>query len=182
MGQRQAWIIFIFVALALVQLIFMLLALMELRSSKPAFAQDDDLNRQTLRGIQGVHIVIESLKPEISGDGLAEERLRVKTVKKLQAAGLKVLSETENQMTPGRPYIYVHSSVFKYRYFPLYIYNNKIELVQDAYLVRTINIRAEAVTWSVSATGLAPRLEAIRTSMERLLDYFIEAYLSANPK
>ncbi len=182
MGKREAWIILIFMVLALVQLIFMVLAFMELRSSKPAFAQDDEFSRQTLRGLQGVQIVIEPLRPEIKGDELTVDRLRTNTKQKLERAGIKVLSETENQMTSGKPYIYVHSNISKYRYFLGYIYTNRIELVQDVYLVRAHNIKTGAVTWSISTTGLAPKLEDIRTSMEDLVDYFIKAYLSVNPK
>ncbi len=182
MGKKEAWIILIFMALALAQLIFMVLVLMELRSVEPAFAQDDELNRQTLSGLQGVQVVIESLKPEIKGHGLTADRLRADTERKLEMAGVKVLSETENQMTPGRPYIYVHSNISKYRYLLGYIYTNRVELVQDVFLVRALNIKTGSVTWSISTTGIAPNLEDIRTSMENLVDYFIEAYLSVNPK
>ena len=182
MGKREAWIILIFMVLALAQLIFMFLVLMELRSLEPSFAQDDEFSRQTLRGLQGVQIVIEPLRPEIQGDGLTVDQLRTNTEQKLEMAGIKVLSETENQMVPGRAYIYVHSNISKYRYFPEYIYTNKVELVQDVYLVRAFNIKTGAVTWSISTTGIAPKLEDIRTSMEDLVGYFIEAYLSVNPK
>ena len=181
MGKREGWIILIFMVLAVVQLIFIVLAVMELHSSKPAFAQDDEFNRQTLRGLKGVHVVIECLNPETKGGGLTEDRLRTDTELKLQKAGIKVLSERENQMTPGRPSMYVNISILKYRYFPVYVYKNSIELVQDVYLVRAYKIKTGAVTWSVSATGIAPKFEDIRTSMEDLVDYFINAYLSANP-
>jgi hypothetical protein len=97
--------------LALAQWIFMVLALMELRSSKATFAQDDEFSRQSLRGLQGVHIVIESLTPEIKRDGFTADRLRADTEQTLQMSGIKVLSETENRMTPGRPYMYVHTTI-----------------------------------------------------------------------
>jgi hypothetical protein len=74
------------------------------------------------------------------------------------------------------------TTIHKYRYFPVYVYKNSVELVQDVYLVRAFKVKTEAVTWSVTTTGIAPKLEDIRTSMEDLVDYFIRAYLSANPK
>ena len=85
-------------------------------------------------------------------------------------------------MTPGRPTIYLNMNILKYRYLPVYVYKNSVELVQDVYLVRTFRVRTGAVTWSVSANGIAPKLEDVRTSMEDLVDYFINAYLSANSK
>ena len=182
MSKRAGWIILIFVVLAVVQLTYIVFALMELHSSKPAFAQDDESNRQTLHGLRGVQVVIEFPKPEITGDGLTEGQLRNDTELKLQKAGIKVLSERENQMTPGRPAIYLNMNILKYRHFPVYVYKNSVELVQDVYLVRARNIKMGAVTWSISTTGLAPKLEDIRTSMEDLMDNFIKAYLSVNPK
>jgi hypothetical protein len=182
MSKRAGWIILIFVVLAVVQLTYIAFALMEIHSSKPAFAQDDESNRQTLHGLRGIHVVIEFPKPEIKGDGLTEGQLRNDAELKLQEAGIKVLSERETQMTPGRPTIYLNMNILKYRYLPVYVYKNSVELVQDVYLVRTFRVRTGAVTWSVSANGIAPKLEDVRTSMEDLVDYFINAYLSANSK
>ena len=182
MGKREVWIILVIIALAVVQLIVFGLALMGLRSSKPAFALDDELSRQTLKGIQGVHVVIESLTPEIGGEELDKEGLRKGTVQKLEGGGITVLSEPEIQMTPGRPHIYVHTSILKYNYVPVYIYRNRVEFAQDVYLVRDYEVKTGAVTWSVSAIGLASKLEDIGASMEKLVDYFVEAYVSVNPK
>ena len=127
-------------------------------------------------------MVIEFPKPRIKGDGLTEGELRNEVERKLQKAGIKILSERENQMTPGRPTVYLNMNVLKYRYFPVYVYKNSVELVQDVYLVRTFRVRTGAVTWSVSANGMAPKLEDVSTSMEDLVDYFINAYVSANAK
>jgi hypothetical protein len=182
MGRREGWIILLFVVLALVQLTYIALALMELHSSRPAFAQDDEINRQTLNGIRGVHVVIECLKPEIRGDELSEDWLRAETELRLRRAGIKVLSARENQMTPGRPSMYVSVSIVKYRYLPAYVYTCTVELLQDVYLVRAFKIRTGAVTWSVNTTGIAPKLEGIRNSTGELVDYFIAAYSSANRK
>lgn len=182
MGRREGWIILLFVVLAFVQLTYIALALMELHSSRPVFAQDDEIDRETLRDLRGVQVVIESLKPEIQGDGLAEDSLRTDTELRLRRAGIKVLSERENQMTPGRPSMYVTISIVKYRYLPVYVYKCSVELLQDVYLVRAFKIRTGAVTWSVNTTGIAPKLEAIRDSTGELVDYFIEAYSSANRK
>jgi hypothetical protein len=101
---------------------------------------------------------------------------------KLQKAGIKVLSETENQMTPGRPYIYLNINILKYKYFPAYIYNIRVEVVQDVYLVRLFDVRTGGVTWSINTAGIAPQLREIRTSIESLVDYFAKAYLSVNQK
>ncbi len=182
MGKRIGWIIVIFMIMALVQLIFTVLGLIELRSLTPFFAQDDESDRQTLRGLQGVHVVIESVNPKIKGDGLTKDRLRTDMEQKLRKAGIKVLSETENQMTPGRPYMYLNINILKYKYFPAYIYNIRVEVVQDVYLVRLFDVRTGGVTWSINTAGIAPRLREIRTSIESLVDYFAKAYLSINQK
>jgi hypothetical protein len=182
MGKRVGWILLIFMVIALVQLTFTVLGLMELRSLTPFFAQDDESSRQTLRDLQGVHVVIESVNPKIKGDGLTKDRLRTDIQQKLQKAGIEVLSETENQTTPGRPYMYVNVNILKYRYFPAYIYNIRVEVVQDVYLVRLVDVKTGGVTWSINTAGIAPKLRDIRTSIENLVDYFTETYSSVNPR
>jgi len=111
---------------------------------------------------------------------LAEDSLRADTELRLRTAGIKVLSARENQMTPGRPSMYVSVSIVKYRYLPAYVYTCTVELLQDVYLVRAFKIRTGAVTWSVTTTGIAPKVEDIRNSTGELVDYFIAAYSSAN--
>jgi hypothetical protein len=182
MGKKVGWIIVIFMGMALVQLTFTVLGLIELRSLTPFFAQDDESSRQTLRGLQGVYVVIESVNPKIKGDGLTADGLRADMQLKLQRAGIEVLSEAENQTTPGRPYMYVNVNILKYRYFPAYIYNIRVEVVQDVYLVRLVDVRTGGVTWSINTAGIAPQLRDIRTSIEKLVDYFIETYSSVNPR
>jgi hypothetical protein len=182
MEKRTAWIIFFFMILAFVQLAFTVSGLMELRSLKPFFAQDDELSRQTLRGLDGVHVVIEFVNPEIVGDGLTQDRLQADVELQLQEAGITVLSEAENQTTPGRPLMYMNVNILKYKYIPAYIYNIRLELVQDVYLVRSSNVKIGGVTWSINTAGIVPKLNDIKTSMENLVDYFAKAYLSANPQ
>ena len=141
-----------------------------------------ELSRETLRGLQGVEVVIESLRPEIKVDGLTEDLLRTDIEQKLRMVGLKVLSRRERLITPGQPFLHVYANIIKSYDQPGYIYNIFIGLGQAVSLVRAPDIRATSHTWLVGETGATDELEDIRATTKDLVDRFISVYLSENPK
>jgi len=180
MRKIEVWIIFLLMVLALVQLVFVGSAIMDLRSSEPVFAYDDELSRQSLHGLRGVEVVIELPNQEVKGRSPYAGLLLIEAEHRLRKAGIKLLSGKRTQIQTGRPCMYIHSSIITYKFFPFYIYQNRVELEQDVYLVRASKIRTRAVTWSVSATGLASELAELEKAVGDLVDYFTEAYLSVN--
>ena len=68
-----------------------------------AFALVDEEQRQVLRGLEGVHVVIKRLKPEIEMDGLYRSTLETDVELTLRMAGIKVLTEEESLQTSGVP-------------------------------------------------------------------------------
>jgi len=162
-------------------LIFMVLVLVAPWYSS-VFAQDNKYTRETLRGLQGIEVLIESLKPEIRQRGLTEDQLRTDTELKLRMAGIKVLSHKEKLSTPGNPYLYVNANIISVAH--TYVFNIVVEFRQDAFLIRVPNIRTfgGVPTWYVGEVGINPRLEEIRAVTKDLVDRFINAYLSVNPK
>lgn len=163
-------------------LIFMVVALVSLGSS--VFAQgSDEASRDTLRDLQGIYILVERLRPEIERTGkLTENQLRMGTELKLRKSDIKVLSLKESLRMPGMPYLYVYVNVFKSKHRSLYVYNITVALVQAVSLIRAPNVSRLAITWSVSGIGAVRELERIRGRTEGLVDDFIDAYLSVNPK
>ena len=164
-------------------LIFMVLTLIYLDSS--VAAQDTELSRQTLSGLQGVWVSTGTLKlkPEIERDGLTKDQLQTDAELKLRMAGIKVLSLREVLITPGQPCLYIAPNISKYPYRPSgYFFSIFVCLEQDVFLVRSPNIKNNAITWSVSEYGITPELKTIREIIKNLVDKFINAYLSVNPK
>jgi hypothetical protein len=146
------------------------------------FASDSARCRETLRGLKGVLVEIESIEPEIEQDGLTKAQIQTDVELKLRLAGIKVLSEEEWQKEKGRPFFYVCAHVRKYKVLSSYVFNIDIQLNQDVYLERYLNFKIGAPTWSVSCLGIISDLNDIRNVVKDKIDIFINAYLSVNPK
>lgn len=170
MKKAKYWVVLIIV-----------LALMMLDSL--AFGQHDSKSsRQTLRGIREIFVLVESLKPEIDRDGLLTDQLQTIAEYKLRLAGIKVCSL--QQSTPLTPYIYIYvnTNIVKVKDKYICAYSVNLELIQPIALLRDPSISANAATWLYGMTGAISGLEDIRTATKDLVDRFINAYLSVNPK
>jgi hypothetical protein len=172
MKKARRWIVSVFMVLVLVNL------------DSPVFAFDNRLTRRTLQGLQGVIVVVASLGPEIKQDGLTEDQLRTDTELKLRMAGIKVLSNEELSITPGKPMMHVYITILKTKlnHYTLYVFSISLQIMQEASLARAPNIKTAAITWLVDITGKTGELEDIRDSTKDLVDKFINAYLSVNSK
>lgn len=146
-------------------------------------AQDDADTRPTLRGFQGVHVVVEELSPQIEENGLTTKQLEMDTKLKLQTAGIKVLSKEEFLRTVGKPYLYVnaHISILKTQ-ITRYIFYIRVELNQEVSLVKSPTTVVPAVTWSTGGWGIDFSLENIRDIVKNQVEKFVNAYLAVNPK
>lgn len=146
-----------------------------------------DLQRGSLRGLNGVGVVVESLQSDVERDGLTRSLIRTDTELALRQAGIRVLSEEESLNEPGSPYLYVNLSTVKSAVlyaFTSYLYSLQISLRQDVTLTRDTNTKVSAMTWHTSVLGSvdATKLENIRKTLRDSLNKFINDYLAANPK
>lgn len=162
--------------------IFIVFALVFLNFGSNVFAQDDEETRLTLRGFQGVHVVVEQLSPTIEKDGLSTNQLQKDTESKLQTAGIKVLSKEEFLKTAGKPYLYVSVNISVLRtQITRYIFYIRVEFNQDVSLVRSPMV-VPAATWSVGGWGIDFSLENIRDVVKDQVDKFVSAYAAVNLK
>ena len=170
MKKARCWVVLIII-----------LTLMMLNSL--AFGQHDSKSsRQTLRGIHEIFVLVEPLKPEIDRDGVLTDQLQTETEYKLRLAGIKVCSL--QQRTPLTAYIYinVNTNIVKVKDKYICAYCAHLELIQPTVLLRDPSISANAATWLYGMTGGISELKDIRTATNDLVDRFINAYLSVNPK
>lgn len=159
-----------------------ILILIMLSTSSFVFAKYYSDNKETLRGLKGVFVLIEPLKPEIEKDGLTESQIQTDVELKLRLAGIKVLSKEEQVMSPGSPYLYVIPHIRKMDYNRGYLYTISVEFCQKVYLERDLKISSVATTWSTGCLGTDPDLNSIRTVIKDQVDIFINDYLAVNPK
>jgi len=152
-----------------------------LTSVSMAFAQTPEQQRETLRGLTGVAVVVEPLSPEAEHDGLTQRQLQADVEQQLRAAGIRALTTEEWSTTPGGPYLYVNVAALKKRY-GLYAYSIEVCVNQLVALMRDQNIQQFAETWETREVGTvgAEKLPTVRKSVAAHVDTFITAYLTVN--
>ena len=158
-----------------------------LMASSAVFAVDSDATRETLRGLQGVYVIVEEIQPNIQKyavkAGLTKEQLQKDIELRLKEVGIKVLSRDECINTPGKPVLYVSVNTHEAeRYW--YAYDIKIELQQVVKMEANPKVNTLAATWSMNMTGITNigSLNIIKGDVEVLLGKFQQAYWAVNRK
>lgn len=191
MRGRQYWLVLIAAAVSLVLL------------HSFTLASDDAKTTATLRGLEGVYVQVENFDPEIQQDlkkgGLTENSLQMTIEGKLEAAGIRVLSEEEFRKLEHRSLLCVNLRMlmpealqrftFTLEGIPIskpeqgqrYFYAIDVELRQMVSLVRDASMKELATTWSIGSVGFR-RPARIRADVMDQVNGFIDAYMAANPK
>ncbi len=153
--------------------------------ASPVFALNSEMNRASLKGLQGVRVLVEDLAPEAEQAGLAKESLQKGVEEKLRAAGIRVLTQDEAALTPGEPYLYVNVNVtFSKGEGETCSYSIDIALIQNVTLARDAGQTTYAVTWSTGGVGLIGKksLSELQESVQGLADIFVRAFNGVNSK
>ena len=153
----------------------------------PVLADDSEVSRATLAGLQGVNVVVEEVQPNVqkyaAKFGLSGALIRRDVVQKLQEGGIRVTQENEWLAIPGRPVLSVSVNTHETEKY-WYAYDIKIELRQLAVLEASPQVKTLASTWSLNITGLANigNLNLIRQDVGALAGKFVQAYRAVNKK
>ena len=147
-----------------------------------SWALDSERTRATLRGIEGVRVVIEGLESEVERAGLTTQQLQTDVELRLRLAGIRVLTDEESRRTPGQPLLYVNVNVLL-QSDGLAAYSIEVALRQRAAL-ETDGSPATVETWGAASIGIVgrARLDSIRNPLRDGVDEFINAYLSVRPR
>ena len=149
-------------------------------------ALDSTLNRHSLYGLKEMSVFID-LPPTLRDTPLSERQIRNDVELKLRSAGIKAGFMEESVDLPSRPCLYVRvSSIKPQSGFPCIVpFYVDISLYQEVYLKRDPSIALAGETWSAGEVVLSETQRAssfIRGSIQDLMDRFVNAYLSVNPK
>ena len=141
--------------------------------------------RDTLRGMKGVKVVVEELAPGGERYGLTREAFQTDTELLLRQYGIKVLSPEEQVRTPGLPWLYVgvsHAGIDADVSHVAVIMT--VQLQQLAFLARDPNMMSTATTWHTAQVVNVGRsnLRRIRDTTKDLVAEFINDYLAVNPR
>ena len=172
-------------------------------SPSALLAIDDTSTRSTLRGLEGVYVKIDNIefdsRKELQKASLSEEGLQMAVERRLEAAGIKMVSDETFRKLDSAGMLYVNIQILmpeasaKYGYTvegeqiikpqkdKKYFYRVDIELRQRILLARDTNIKVISPTWSTGSMGFR-RLERIRVDVLGQVDTFVQAYLPQDPK
>jgi hypothetical protein len=151
-----------------------------------AAAFDADISRQSLKGLRGVHVVIEELNANLMKYAKAQKvsldkaQIKAAVEKRLQSSGIKVLSLQDMLNTPGKPVFYVSINTHEYEKY-WYAYDIRTEVQQMASLESRPGMRMNAATWSLNMTGVVNigTMNRLQSNLDVLVDRFIAAYKTA---
>jgi hypothetical protein len=152
----------------------------------PASGADIEEQRESLRGLPGVHVLVEKLDADVEGDGLTKDQIQTDVELRLRQSRITVLTREVALRTPGSPALLVNVSTFKDREYPMYAYTISVGLLQEVLLVRKrAGQPITAETWrtagSIGRVGAA-KVREVRKRVLDQVDEFINAYLAVNPR
>lgn len=150
-----------------------------------AAAEDSDVSRATLAGLQGVGVIVEDLQPNVAKYaakfGLTRTQVLRDVEQRLREGGVRMVAGDDWLNVPGRPVLYVNINTHETEKY-WYAYDVKVELRQLATLDANPRLKTLATTWSMNMTGQANigTLHAIRGDADVLVRKFVKAYRAAN--
>jgi hypothetical protein len=153
------------------------LAMLLILSGVTLRAGDTALERETLKGVKAVNVVVDPLDPQLEGQGLTSEMVRDRLKERLQQASIPIDPQAveflglhiTSMQTGKQPYSLCFS----------------IGFYQPVLLVRDQKIRTASPTWGVNAVLVAPAKPMAQSALhtaDQLADIFVNAYQAANPK
>jgi hypothetical protein len=157
--------------------------LMTLTCFDLSVAQTRDQQRDSLQGLQGVEVVIESLRPDAETDGLSQEAIRTAVELILRSRGIRVLTRSESLRMPSAPYLYVKVSTYNHS-SDLYAYAVTVEVMQKVSLAQRPQQTMSATTWERGGVGTTghSNIRVVIDSVESKVKEFANDFLAANPR
>jgi hypothetical protein len=140
-------------------------------------AGDTPLERSTLRGLKGVNIVVDPLDQELVQSGLSATAFRIRIEDRLHQADVPVDLNAHE-------FLGLHVSSVRAKHMPVAMCVS-LALYQPVVLSRDNKIRTATGTWNVETvmmSGDKVLQGSANSSVEELVDEFIQAYRAMNPK
>jgi hypothetical protein len=158
-----------------------------LLASSSANGFDLEVTRATLRGIEGVHVLVEgNIDTHAQQAGLTQNQRQTAVELRLRKAGIRVVTQEQSRSMPGRPWLYVAVAVLKSPPIDVWAFTIYVEVRQMVSLTRAPEIVIPGSTWAASA-GLytvhtSMLQQTVRERLADVIDVFINAYLAVNPE
>lgn len=145
-----------------------------------AWAVRTELNISSLHGLKAVYLIIQPLDSDVVKDGLSLDEVRTAVEHRLQAAGIRLVSE-DNLGERGTGILLLAIDSVR-NTAGLYASSVRVELIQVAALARDPDMLVPATTWTagiVAMTG-SSRVSRLGDVAVAVIDEFIKDYRTAN--
>jgi hypothetical protein len=164
-----------------------IIAVVVLLWGRPCVGKEIVSEKETLRGIKDMSVVIENLNPDIKRHGITVEKIRRDVELKLRMAGINVLSLKKEWSNTKKtvalaPQFYVRVSTFHVP--PSYGYALSIEISLKRWFEFEENKISRVTTWHDGAIGFIGETVVasnIRNFVKDQVDGFLTDYLAVNP-
>ena len=146
------------------------------------------IGQRTLKGLDGLAVVIDVTNPEAEGFGLSTEQLKSSVESQLSKAGVKVLPISKMLEAKGKPQLYITINVQKSN-SDMFAYSVSVRFKQGVMLTRVVGKSSTTMTeftgttWEQSdALGFvdAGKLQSIGSAVTGQVDNFIKDFLAVN--
>jgi hypothetical protein len=139
--------------------------------------------RDSLKGLLGLEVLVEPLNIEIEQHGLQTVKLQSDIRQRLQKAGITVLTERERVATPTAAMLVVRVDAVHDR-IGRYFYSVDLLLTQRVRLEGHVASELSAVTW-IKPGGIGiiadDNVKHLEDQVLHKVDQFIKDYLAVNP-
>jgi|SRR6185312_13249547 len=152
-------------------------------SIAPATASDSEIDRASLKGLQGVFVLVEDLNPPEEQAGLKTADIQADAEEKLKAAGIPLLNKAQAIDAPGMPTLYISVSVASSAATGAWPFSIDVNLEQQATLKRNPDTFVPtAITWHVGSLGAVDRsnIRSVRDRVNEQVAKFVNAYSKVN--
>ena len=142
----------------------------------------EEAERESLRGIVGVEVLVDPLDSDIEQAGLSTDKLQEDIRQRIHKAGVKVLTERERLANPAAAVLIVRVDTLHDR-IGRYFYSADLLLTQRVKLQTRAETEVSAVTWKklgTVSTVADDNVKHLEDQVLRKVDQFIKDYLAVN--
>ncbi|MHB9038340.1 MAG: hypothetical protein ACYC64_16925 [Armatimonadota bacterium] len=157
-----------------------IVAILGLAASGAVWGARTDFELESLRGLNGVYVVVQSLSPDMVKDGLTVNALSAAINKRLSAAGIKLLAKSDT-LSPKDGVLLIALSSVKSK-TGVHACSIDAELIQATALARYPDKLSPATTWAsgIVAVVSPENVSHLSDTVCELIDEFVHDYNSAN--
>lgn len=141
-------------------------------------------DRESLRGLRGVQVVIEDIEEDLRAEGLSKDRIRTAAESVLKSSGIPLLRDEEHNTTTSRAWLHVQVGTLK-DLSGRYAYMIRVFLRQKVFLEDGPPQSISATTWEsaiVIGTIRGSNLRQLVMTAEEKTKEFATDFLAQNPR